>query len=461
MGFATANFIGFLTLVALLYALSPRRLRGPLLTVASYAFYWLWSRWFAALLLASTIIAFYAARSKSAALRAVSLIILVLVLFKSLPLMGVSAIFPLGISYYTFKLAGYLIDAHWGAVEPERRLIPFLAYASFFPQIVAGPIQRAQSFLPQVERARSQRLATVTYGALRLVLGFMKKFVVADHLGVIVDYVYGHLGPHPGVPIALGFYGYPLQLYADFSGLTDIAIGASAILGIEAPENFAAPFAASSPSEFWRRWHITLTQWMVDYVFTPLRMSLRGLGNLGLVLSIFVNMVLIGLWHGFYWTFALFGVVHAIFLSIDALTQRYRRRWYKSYPFLDRVTDWVGPIVTFHIVALACVFFRASSVAVVGAFLSNLFAGWGSTAGEFKNILGLPGNSIYVVVAAFAIAEGADALRRHLASRQQPIAIPRWGRWSIYACTAMSLVLVVCMLVTSGVQSNPFLYAIF
>jgi D-alanyl-lipoteichoic acid acyltransferase DltB (MBOAT superfamily) len=386
---------------------------------------------------------------------------LILVVFKSLPLMGISAIFPLGISYYTFKLAAYLIDVHWGAIEPEPRLIPFLAYTSFFPQIVAGPIQRAQSSLPQIEQANAPRLSDVTYGALRVVLGFFKKFVIADNLGALVDYVYQHLGRAPGAPVMFGFYGYPLQLYADFSALADIAIGAAAMLGIVSPENFEAPFAAPSPSEFWRRWHITLTQWMVDYVFTPLRMSLRGLGNVGLVLSIFVNMVLIGLWHGFYWTFALFGVVHAIFLSIDALTQKYRRRWYKQYPALDRFTDWVGPVVTFHIVAAACVFFRANSLSMVGAVFGHLFAGWDGWAPEFRDLLSRPGRSIELIVAAFVVASCADALRHRVKANWAELKLPRWGRWSIYGCTALSVVLMLCMLCTSGLQSDPFLYAIF
>src|ERR1019366_7204490 len=150
--------------------------------------------------------------------------------FKSLPLFGINALIPLGISYYTFKLTGYLLDTYWGAIEPERRLMPFVAYASFFPQIVGGPIQRAQSFLPQVTRSDSVSLPIVASGALRITLGFFKKFVIADNLGKIVNFVYAHLGSHPGAPVALGFYGFPLQMYADFSGLTDIAIGAGILL---------------------------------------------------------------------------------------------------------------------------------------------------------------------------------------------------------------------------------------
>src|ERR1700722_13227013 len=461
MNFTSAGFIGFLAASGLLYAVVPRGWRCAVLVAASYLFYWLCSEWFAVLLLGATLLAFLAARSKSFHLTVVGLLIAVLVLFKSLALVRISWAIPLGVSYYTFKLAGYLIDTHWGVIQPERRLMPFLAYTAFFPQIVGGPIQRAESFLPQVERADSVSLATACGGILRILLGFFKKFVIADNLGKIVDYIYGHLSSHPGAPVALGFYGYPLQMYADFSGLTDIAVGAGVLFGIRSPENFNAPFFAASPSEYWRRWHITLTLWMTDYVFTPLRMSSRNLGSLGLVLSLFVNMILIGLWHGFYWTFALFGVVHAIYLSVDALTQKARKRLYKSHPLADRITDWVGPVVTFHLVAVAFVFFRAGSIPTVRSFFAHLFDGLGSFSPAFRDLIDRPAHFFVVLAMAIVVMEGADALRRRFWSRTAPIECPRWARWSVYSCTALAVLLTVSLLITSNQESSPFLYAIF
>src|SRR5580704_4615166 len=183
MPFTTAGFLGFLALVALLYALVPRSWRCTVVLAASYTYYWLASGWFILLLLGATLLAFFAARAKSLLLTSVGLLVAVLVFFKALPLTGTNWLFPLGISYYTFKLAGYLIDTHWGGIEPERRLLPFLAYSSFFPQIVGGPIERAQSFLPQIERADRVPPSTVVAASLRIVLGFFKKFVIADHLG--------------------------------------------------------------------------------------------------------------------------------------------------------------------------------------------------------------------------------------------------------------------------------------
>lgn len=462
MAFATGEFLAYLTLVVALYAMFPKSWRGTLLLVASYAFYWFSSGWLALLLLGTTLIAFYAAKKRSAIMLAVCFLILALALFKSLLLFGVSAFIPLGVSYYTFKLTGYLLDTYWGALEPEQRWAPFLTYTSFFPQIVGGPIQRAQSFLPQIASAETVSAEVITRGALRIMLGFFKKYVVADNLGEIVNYVYRHLSAHPGAPVALGFYGYPLQMYADFSGLTDIAIGAGVMLGITGPENFSAPFSAPNPSEYWRRWHISLTQWMADYVFTPLRMSLRTLGTLGMVLSIFINMVLIGLWHGFYLTFALFGFVHAIYLTVDALTQRWRKGLYKRHPIVDRMTDWVGPIVTFHLIAIAFVFFRADSIITVGHVFMHLFSGWESLSPQFREILQLqPGGSIYVLLLLIVVSEIADGIRRRYWTRPAATSVPRWAAWSAYGCTALAMLWVFCLVTTKNTLSSPFLYAIF
>ncbi len=456
MDFTSVQFLGFLAILALLYRVVPRKWRCLLLVIASYSFYWICSHWFALLLFGATLSAWAAARTKSLLLLTAAALIAILVLFKALPLFATNWLIPLGVSYYTFKLAGYLIDTYWGGIEPERRLIPFLAYASFFPQIVAGPIQRAESFLPQVEDAPSVPLPRIVSGVARILLGFFKKFVIADNLGLIVNYVYSHLNAaHPGAPVLFGFYGYPLQMYADFSGLTDIANGAAILFGIESPENFNAPFSAASPSEYWRRWHITLTLWLTDYVFTPLRMSLRQLGNAGLVISLFVNMILIGLWHGFRWTFALFGVVHAIYLSVDALTQKARKRWYKTHPLANRLTDWAGPVITFHLVAIAFVFFRAASPATVWLFFARLFSGMEPLSPAF------PGQSLSLIAPAWLLMEGADLLRRRFWLKDILLSIPRWGRWSVYGCTALTVVFTVFLLITSSQKSSPFLYAIF
>jgi hypothetical protein len=461
VSFASPAFLAFILMVAAIYGVVPKSWRCSLLLIASYGYYFLSNGWFALLLLATTLSAFFAARSRSRALVAATAILVALLVFKSLPLMGINGLFPLGISYYTFKLAGYLIDAHWGVAEPERRLIPFLTYTAYFPQILAGPIQRAQTFLPQVESAERPSSSSVIYGLSRILLGLIKKFLIADRLGYLVDYIYAHIAGHPGAPVVLAFYGYPLQLYADFSALSDIAIGASALMGITSPENFLAPFSAPSPSEYWRRWHITLTQWMVSYVFTPLRMAFRGLGKFGLVISILINMIAIGLWHGLYWTFALFGAVHAIFLSVDALTQGLRKQWYRRHVWAKRAAAFIGPIVTFNLIAVAAVIFRADSIKTAYMLFSHLGDGWGPLVPELSSQVGNPISYFGALAVTFIFVEGIEAWRRRGHAIPAISALPRWCGWSIYATTAAGVFLTFCLLLTSNLDNNPFIYAVF
>ena len=354
MDFTTLGFLGYLAAAAVVYRLLPVRLRPALILVGSYLYYWLEGSGLILLLVCETLLVFGGAlwlgktrgeRARQAiTYTVVGLLIGVLVLFKGafmLPSRWAGALLmPLGVSYYTFKLVGYLVDVYWEASPAETNLVNFAAYSAFFPQIVAGPIQRAESFLPQMQSAPNATTRGVLLGCQRILLGFFKKFVVADNLGTFVNYIYAHLHGG-GEPILLGFYGYPLQMYADFSALTDIAVGSALLFGIASPENFEAPYAAVSPTDYWRRWHITLTLWLTDYVFTPLRMSTRTLGNAGLVFSLVVNMVLIGLWHGFRWTFVIFGLVHAFYLAVDALTGKARRKYYKEHP---QAKTWAGRI---------------------------------------------------------------------------------------------------------------------
>ena len=367
---------------------------------------------------------------------------------------------PLGISYYTFKLLSYFIDVYWGTTKAEKRFIPFLAYVTFFPQMVAGPIQRSETFLPQIEGAPRANFRVVLLGVQRILLGFFKKFVAANNLGILVNFVFTHMYA-TGTPLLLGFYGFTLQLYADFSGLADIAIGAAWLLGIASPENFNAPFAAVNISEYWRRWHITLTKWLTDYVFTPLRMTVRQFGNFGLLFSLFVNMVLIGLWHGVRWTYVVFGALHAIYLSIDALTARSRKRYYKEYPRADRITNKLGPVVTFHLVVFALLFFRVESVGDGFYYVGHLFSGLRAVSPEFRTYcyhLGLP---MLAGFWAYGLAEVGDYFRRRNETGELVLILPRWARWSVYTSTVTSSLVLLVLVYLAGASSSPFLYAIF
>ncbi len=479
--FTTVAFLLFLSGVAVIYRLTPRAWRAVVLCLASYFFYFSWNRRMTLLLLASTVFTYVAAllieRTRNQRLRRLIMaalvagLITILAIFKAPreiqdfirraighPYLDLAM--PLGISYYTFKLLSYVIDVYWGNTSAEKRFIRFAAYAAFFPQMVAGPIQRSETFLPQIDAAPPANFRVVLLGVQRIVLGFFKKFVVANNLGLLVTFVFGHLY-NSGTPLLLGYYGFTLQLYADFSGLADIAIGAAWLLGIESPENFDAPFSAVNISEFWRRWHITLTKWLTDYVFTPLRMSTRNFGNAGLVFSLFVNMILIGLWHGFRWTFVVFGAIHGVYLTVDALTARRRKRYYKTHPAADRLTNWTGPVITFHLVALTLVFFRSQTIGDGFYFLAHLFQGIPSVSPEFRTYCHYLGLSMLAGFWAYAIAEAGDYLRRRNQKGYLVPSLPRWARWSVYSCTATSTAVLLVLVYLAGASSSPFLYAIF
>ena len=473
MEFTDLRFLLFLAVVAVIYRTVPVRFRALLLVFASYVFYLGSSPYHAVLLLYATLASFLGALAIASAksdsikrgimLAMVSGLVGILVFFKSvrfLPGFLHSLVLPLGISYYTFKLISYVMDVYRGKTTAERRLLPFTAYVAFFPQIVAGPIQRSKDFLPQLQNAPRVRLNSVVLGVQRILLGYFKKFVVADGLGVLVNFIYNHLYSS-GTPVILGFYAFPLQLYADFSGLTDIAIGAALVLGIESPENFNAPFAAPNPSEFWRRWHITLTTWLTDYVFTPVRWGTRELGDAGLVLSLSLNMILIGLWHGFRWNYVLFGALHALYLSVDALTLSFRRRYYRRHVTANRLTNWIGPVVVFHLVAFSFVFFRAQTLTDCLYLLSHVGDFVGGLSAEFVSFLKESGRVIWVACAGVALAEAADYLRRHNAQSELVIALPRWGRWAVYSCTAATLAIMLMLLQSLNMAHNPFVYQVF
>ena len=364
MSFTSELFLIFIAVVAVVYWFVPASWRGWFLTVCSYGFYVTWDPPMAAVMAIVTVICYAgaivigrSAEDKSRARVAFGItgaLVAYVVVFKALPLVGSAKdiVIPLGVSYYTFKLISYVLDVYWGQLKPETHLGRFAAFVAFFPQIVAGPIQRADSFFEQFEHAKAPTLRAFTYGSARILIGLFKKLFVADHLLVVIAPVFANPATMgPGAKTA-AFYLFTVQLYADFSALTDIANGTGLLLGMEGVENFNLPFLAPSVSDFWRRWHMSLTGWLRDYVFMPSRMAFRNLGQAGLMLSITVNMMLVALWHSFSLNFIVFGLIHSFLLCIDALTIPFRKRLYKQNPRMKIVTAILGPIFTYHVFAL-------------------------------------------------------------------------------------------------------------
>ncbi len=273
------------------------------------------------------------------------------------PLPFVHIFLPLGISFYTFSVLGYIIDIRINKIKPEKDFFAFLNYVFFFSKLLAGPIDRAQNFLPQSHQEKSITYENFSIGGKLIIWGFFQKLVIADRISIYVDTIYQNVGIHSGITIMVCLVLYTFQIYADFSGYTDIARGIARILGYDLMENFRRPLLANSITEFWRRWHISLSSWVNDYVYTPLSLKYRNLGIYGIILALFISFFIVGIWHGALWTFVLFGFLQGIIITFEFLTLRKRKKIFKQLP--RKLVHTGGIIITFIIVVLSLVFFRA------------------------------------------------------------------------------------------------------
>jgi len=421
MFFNSLSFAVFFTVLYGAYLLTMRRLKvqNALLLVGSYYFYGCWDWRFLGLIAFSTLVdyvcgqlldrrrggprcngepetagayQFSAARRK--AILAVSLFanLGILGLFKYydfftssatdlLAAFGVSVqpqllnvVLPVGISFYTFQTLSYTIDIYRGALRAHHSLLDFSVFVAFFPQLVAGPIVRAKDFLPQVARRRKLDLDQIYVGGYLVFWGLFKKVFIADNLARLVDSVFSQNSWSHGGVVVVGVYAFAVQIYCDFSGYTDIARGCGKMMGFELPINFNLPYFSSNPVEFWRRWHITLSTWLRDYLYIPLGGNRRGVVRM--YVAIAITMLLGGLWHGAAWTYVIWGAYHGLLLVGYKAYKTYRSAdsrataWQTSVVWL-----WFRRIAFFQFTCLGWLIFRAESMEQVGNMMSTVAAG--------------------------------------------------------------------------------------
>ena len=285
-------------------------------------------------------------------------------------------VLPVGISFYTFQTMSYNIDVYRREVPAEKSLLRFALFSTFFPQLVAGPIVRPHTFLPQLHRKPTLTEADVSFALFRIAKGLFKKVVVADYLAVnLVDRVFSQPSLYSGPEVYVGLCAYTMQIYCDFSGYTDVAIGSARLLGYELPENFLRPYRARTVAEFWRKWHITLSTWLRHYVFFPLG------GSKGSVWmahrNSMITLVLIGLWHGANWTFVVYGVLHGVAIAINRTLHRKRPKGFDEDNQSWQQNLWKIAL-TLNFVILARILFRAPSLTAAGdIWLAMWGNGWG------------------------------------------------------------------------------------
>lgn len=473
MLFNSIQFLFFFALVIAIYFSIPFRFRWVLLLAASYYFYLSTKTKFIVFILLSTLITYYAGvqmgkkgskpERKKFLLLGLLFNIGLLFVSKYYNFFGDSLTFlfthfqmgykipalhlllPIGISFYTFKSLSYCIDVYRGDQPPEKHLGHFALYVAFFPQLLAGPIERATTFLPQLYQEFDFDYQRVTRGLKLMLWGFFQKMVIADNLAVFVDSVYSHPTQYQGMSLLMAAFFYSFQIYCDFSGYSDMAIGAAQVLGYKTMGNFNRPYFSKSIPEFWRRWHISLSTWLRDYLYIPLggnRVSIpRWYFNL------FFVLLICGLWHGANWTFVVWGGLHGLYLVISSLTQNVRGRIYKTIGLdkVPRLHSSVKTLVTFSLVSLAWIFFRAQSISDAIYVLSHLFTGWGEIfnpdvlmkmplwdSSRFEWITGL------VSIGVLILVEWGERRRSMV---EIISAKPAWIRWPAYYFVLLSILL--------------------
>ena len=390
MNFNSLECLVFFPVVLVLHWILPHRFRWALLLAASWLFYFWWNLWTGFLLVGVTLVSWLCAngiaRTETPAVRRAWL---ALALAVSLGCLGVfkytgffasiagldlplQIILPVGISFYTFQTLSYVIDVYRGTVGTEGHFGYYALFVSFFPQLVAGPIERPEHLLPQLRAGRPFSAENLASGGWLLLEGYFKKIVIADGLAPFVDRVFSAPGETLGPEVVLATALFGIQIYCDFSGYSDIARGTAKLLGIDLMENFRRPYEAKTVREFWRRWHISLTSWFTDYVYIPLGGNRKGLSRQ--MFNILIVFLLSGLWHGAGWTFVLWGLIHGLYQVGSVMLERRGI----IVPEKNRVQSALCHVRTFALVSFPWLFFRAASLEDAAVLLSRLTLGWGN-----------------------------------------------------------------------------------
>lgn len=448
MLFNSLAFAVFLPIVFILYWALPHKYRYVLLFLASYYFYMSWNVKYVALILFTTFVSYASGLLlKEASFQKKRTILLGLTLVASLgvlfffkysnlflgtlgvicarfaiPLHPATLQFmlPVGISFYTFQTLGYVIDVYRKRVEPERNFIRYAAFIAFFPQLVAGPIERTENLLPQIGKEQFFSYEKASYGLKLMAWGFFKKLVIADTVGIYVDQVYSESHYFNGFSLFLATLFFAIQIYCDFSGYSDIAIGCAKLFGIDLMTNFKSPYFARSLKEFWSRWHISLSTWFRDYVYIPLGgnrvSSVRKHWNL------IVTFLASGLWHGANYTFLLWGLFH----GVGQVLEKILGKWFAKFQ---------NRLLTFFLVVMGWIFFRADTISEAFYVLGHMWIGISSPVNYVMNgirdfhMTPLDGVSVIVPVIMLTVYDYVS-LKTDPISRISALSLK--ARWAVY-----------------------------
>jgi len=414
MTFTSLQFLGFIPIVISLYFIIPQRYRWAVLLVSSYYFYLISlsvNVLYVSILILATVTSYLAAiliykaenrkKKKIIFLTGVIFFTGLLIVFKYLnflndnlrSLLGlfnlsfnfpiIKLAIPLGISFYTFQILSYLIDIYNSKTEPIRHFGYYAAGIAFFPKLLSGPIERSGNFYPQLLLKKEIEYKRISEGVKLFIWGLFKKAVIADRLFYAVNLVFNNPGEYYGFSVLFSIILLSIQIYSDFSGYTDMAIGISKIFGIKLSENFDRPYFSVSISEFWKKWHMSLSFWLRDYIFLPLAYSFtRKVMKsklkikpevISYIAGIVITMFICGIWHGAKWTFIIWGLLHGFYLAVGFLLKKRRKRLYKRFNIKSSVQRSIGIILSFLFVSFAWIYFRVNSAGDSINLIYNLF----------------------------------------------------------------------------------------
>jgi alginate O-acetyltransferase complex protein AlgI len=466
MLFNSIQFAVFFPAVAAIYYLLPQRWRVHFLLAASCLFYMAFVPAYIAILFVTILIDYVAgiyieraAEQQRKALLFLSIVstCTVLGVFKYMNFLtgsfeGLAAVFgwrvpnaalniilPIGLSFHTFQSLSYVVEVYRGNQKAERDFIVYATYVMFFPQLVAGPIERPQNLLHQFREWHRVNYINISSGLKRMAWGFFKKLVVADRLALYVNDVYGAPRGYNGLQLSLATFFFAYQIYCDFSGYSDIAIGAAQVLGFRLMENFRTPYYSLSVWEFWRRWHISLSSWFKDYVYIPLGGSRVNAGRY--IVNILVTFGISGLWHGASWTYVWWGLLNGMYLIIGWLTKGWRDRFFNTIglgeqTLIRKSIMWAS---TFSLTCMAWIVFRAKSLTDAWYVFSHLLQNWNI---HQVNTVQFLLRQLPVALAAILVLEACQLWFQNEASVSSTfgkLSLP--GRWTVYAGFVMLVVM--------------------
>lgn len=457
MLFNSSTFLIFFVLVFFVYwfFLSKKTgIQNLFLLVSSYIFYGFWDWRFLILIFISSISDFYLGnrifkavdKKSKKLLLGISVFVNLGLLFTfkyfnffidSLAQLGgllglsfepflLNLILPIGISFYTFQTLSYVIDIYRGQLKPTADLSSFLAFVSFFPQLVAGPIEKARDLLPQFQIQRKFEADKAKDGLRQILFGIFKKVVIADNCAPFVNSIFENYETLPSVVLIFGLILFSFQIYGDFSGYSDIAIGTAKLLGFKLSKNFDFPFFSRSMTELWRRWHISLSTWTGEYIFLPLSKMSKKSGRIGVVLALFCTFLILGIWHGANWTFVFFGLLHGCIVSAEYYFKKYinLKNKFVNIEFLNYFTGW---FVTMSLWLLGMLLFRSANISEAYGYFISIFSN-----SLMPNSISFFGKYIFLVF-FITILLSFDFLNK---KRQFGLDIGHWKlapmKWSVY-----------------------------